>query len=306
MADYTKKDYFEPGAANDYASASGDYKSQSFEASSTYTINKVVLKLWSGSSAVTLFYVRLYAADGSGLPTGGILATFGSFTLTSLETDPTDETFDNDSYEVTNGNSYCIVCESDDDPDAWRWYSTGTSEYADGNAGTKGYSYGWIARTRDRWFQLWEEDAPALPGKPTNPTPTDEASGVTLHDTTVTWESGGNTDSYNVSYGTLSGFLELVEGGITDLSLALVEGNFSVYGKISYWRVDAVNTQGTTQGDEWVFTTMSFAPPLPTGYTLDCSEDPPVLTGTPTGVNNMMTIKKLVLAANNKIWYEDI
>ncbi|MCK5608886.1 hypothetical protein KAR91_43840 [Candidatus Pacearchaeota archaeon] len=145
-----------------------------------------------------------------------------------------------------------------------------------------------------------------LPGKPITPTPSHEASDITLHGTTGTWVSGGNTDSYNVYYGTLSGFLELVESGVVDLSLALVEGQFSVYGRISYWRVDAVNEAGIAVGDEWYFTTMLFGPPLPTGVTLDYGEDPPVPTGTPTGENNMMTVRKLIAAANGKIWYEDL
>lgn len=146
-----------------------------------------------------------------------------------------------------------------------------------------------------------------LPGKPTNPSPADTETGITLHNTTGTWESGGSTDSYNIYYGTLSGFLVLVEEGVTDLSLVLVDGNFSVYGKISYWRVDAVNTNGTTVGDEWYFTTMNFGPPLPTGVTLDHSGGGGgVPTGTATGLNNMITIKKLIVAANNKIWCEDV
>lgn len=154
---------------------------------------------------------------------------------------------------------------------------------------------------------LTVSNTPPLPGKPINPTPEHLASDVTLHDTTGVWESGGNTDSYNVYYGTLSGFLELVESGVTELSLVLVEGNFSVYGKISYWRVDAVNAQGITQGDEWIFTTMNFAPVLPTGVTLDHSGgEGGVPTGTPTGENNIMTIRRLVVAANDKIWYEDL
>lgn len=141
-----------------------------------------------------------------------------------------------------------------------------------------------------------------LPGQATDPTPDIDASDVTLHSTTGTWVSGGNTDSYNVYYGTLSGFLSLV-GNTVELSMALVEGQFSVYGRISYWRVDAVNTAGITPGVEWAFTTMLFAPPLPTGVTLDEDGEP---TGTPTGENNMLTVKRLVAAANGKIWVEDI
>lgn len=46
----------------------------------------------------------------------------------------------------------------------------------------------------------------------------------------------------------------------------------------------------------------SFDPPLPSGVTLVDG----VPTGTPTGESNMITIRKLVAAADNKIWYEDI
>jgi len=154
---------------------------------------------------------------------------------------------------------------------------------------------------------LTVSDTAPLPGKPTTPYPANAATGITLDDTTGTWVSGGNTDSYNVYYGTLSGFLELVEGGVTDLSLALVSGVFSVYGKISYWRVDAVNEVGTTTGDEWYFTTLNFDPVLPTGVTLDHSGgEGGVPTGDATGLNNIISVRRLVAAANNKIWYESI
>lgn len=182
-------------------------------------------------------------------------------------------------------------------------YTTNGAYYTDGDL-VKRTSSGWETNTSaDLYFALW--GSPGLPGKPTNVSPENEASDIALHSTTGTWASGGNTDSYNVYYGTLSGFLELVEEGVTDLSLALVEGNFSVYGKISYWRVDAVNDIGTTTGDEWYFTTMNFDPVLPTGITLDHSGgEGGVPTGTATGLNSMITIRRLVAAARNKIFYE--
>ena len=153
-------------------------------------------------------------------------------------------------------------------------------------------------------YEFTTESAP-LPGKPITPYPADEASNVTLDDTTATWVSGGNTDSYSIYYGTLSGFLVLVEEEVTDLFLDLVVGNFSVYGRISYWRVDAVNTNGTTAGDEWYFTTMLFDPVLPTGITLDHSGGAGgVPTGTATGENNMITVRRLIAVARNKIFYE--
>ncbi|KKK50275.1 hypothetical protein LCGC14_3126670, partial [marine sediment metagenome] len=76
------------------------------------------------------------------------------------------------------------------------------------------------------------------------------------------------------------------------------------YNTIYNWRVDTVTETETITGDTWSFTCLLFAPPFPTGVTLDYGEDPPVPTGTPTGVNNMVTLKRLVAAANNKVYYE--
>lgn len=153
----------------------------------------------------------------------------------------------------------------------------------------------------------WNFDARPRKVDGATTTPADEATGITLHSTTGSWIApSANTTSYRALYGTLSGFLEEV-GTTSDLSMVLVDDDFSVYGKISYWRIDAVNAFGTTQGDELWFTTMNFGPPLPTGYTLDHSGgEGGVLTGTPTGESGMMTVRRLVAAANDKIWYEDV
>jgi len=155
------------------------------------------------------------------------------------------------------------------------------------------------------------------PNKPINPTPAHLATGLTLDATTGTWENGGGATSYNVYYGTLSGFLSLVESGVTDLSLVLTENNFESYREIYYWRVDAVNEHGTTQGDEWAFTTIYFYPPLP-HYTLILLDGPDFTYGDGInyggdegidwhwdGYNFIRTSRRLVAAAANTIWYEE-
>lgn len=45
-------------------------------------------------------------------------------------------------------------------------------------------------------------------------------------------------------------------------------------------------------------------PPTPTGMSMD--EDTNELTGTPTGENNIITIRKLVGVAGSKVWFESI
>ncbi|MGB2877571.1 MAG: hypothetical protein WBB97_06000, partial [Dehalococcoidales bacterium] len=248
---YTKKDYFEPGAASGFNSVRGDYKSQSFEALSTYTIDRVVIKLWSSSSKTTLYYVRLYDADGTGLPTGGVLATFGSFTLTSLQSSANEEIFDSGSYEVTNGNDYCIVCESADDPDdTWNWYATSGNDYATGNAASKTYGNDWIARTYDFWFQLWEEDASA-PTKATNPSPADAATSVDFSALGLSWDDGGGADTYNIYMGPV-GNLSLISSAQAGTTLTVDTGDVP-WGERIYWRIDSTNAGGTTTGDTWYF-----------------------------------------------------
>jgi len=88
-----------------------------------------------------------------------------------------------------------------------------------------------------------------------------------------------------------------------------VEAVFLPQGDVFEWRVDATNAFGTTTGSTWTFTSIALDPPLPSGYSLDFSTNPagvPTSDGSPAGGNNMLTIRKLVAAAGNKFWYEDI
>ncbi len=115
------------------------------------------------------------------------------------------------------------------------------------------------------------------------------------------WAAGATypPDSYNIYIGTTSGDLDLQEAGRLSTSLQVLSG--LSYNTTYYWRVDSVDQNSIVTGTEWSFTTLGFAPPLPTGVTLDGDGEP---TGTPTGINGIATIKRLVAAANNKIWYE--
>jgi len=98
----------------------------------------------------------------------------------------------------------------------------------------------------------------------------------------------------------------LVASGISDLFWDIDFGPF-LYNNGYSWRVDATNENGTTTGDVWTFTSLAYSPPLPTGITLtDVEGDEGEQTGTPTGVNNMITVRKLIAVANNKVWMESI
>lgn len=81
------------------------------------------------------------------------------------------------------------------------------------------------------------------------------------------------------------------------------------------WRVDVTNNFGTAIGDEWEFTTPAFKF-VKTSYALIAGgsgsgpyDYPPGEEGTDwnwTGENNIVTIRRLIVAAKNTIWIEDI
>lgn len=70
------------------------------------------------------------------------------------------------------------------------------------------------------------------------------------------------------------------------------------YNSTYYWQVQAAASEedDLISSEVWSFTTTTFRPPaVPTGG-----------NGEPIGINNMLTRKRFIAAANNKIWYEDI
>ena len=114
-------------------------------------------------------------------------------------------------------------------------------------------------------------------------------------------------ETYDVYFDRADGEgLELIAVDISDLEQAIAFGPFD-YNTGYSWRVDAVNEYGTTTGDVWTFTSIKFDPPLPSGVTLtDVPGEEGEPTGTPTGENAVIRVSRLVAAAHNKIWYEDL
>lgn len=176
---------------------------------------------------------------------------------------------------------------------------------------------------------IWNFDA--RPVKATTPAPTDAAEDVTLDQETTTWEDGGNSTSYNVYYGDTSGDLTLASEGQEDLSFTvngITLGSPYDYIITRYWRIDSINAFGTTTGDEWSFTTLRFTPPEVTYYYCVTNQYYQLLVqsdgtyGDPPGIgvedtdyvflaagylpNFINTNRKLVAAAKDTIWYEDV
>lgn len=151
----------------------------------------------------------------------------------------------------------------------------------------------------------WSFDA--RPVKAETPSPTDAVSDITLDETPLSWVDGGNADTYNVYFGE-SGSEELVAELQADLEWTIDFGTLA-YNTTYGWRIDSVNDFGTTTGDTWTFDTIVFAPPVPGaagggggggGGGGEGEES------SPTGENNMLTLRRLIAAAKNTLWYEDI
>jgi len=157
---------------------------------------------------------------------------------------------------------------------------------------------------------VWTFDA--RPIKVATPVPADLGEDIKLYPE-YSWDASTVAASYDlyVGIGELMGAISIDVSGITGTSYdsAVVDfqnGYVWGYNSVYHWRVDAVNEFGTTEGDEWTFNSIDYAPPLPTGVTLtDVVGDEGEPTGTPTGKNNMVTVKRLVAAANNTVFYED-
>jgi hypothetical protein len=169
-------------------------------------------------------------------------------------------------------------------------------------------------------FRTYSEEV-LVPSAPINPTPADDATEITLDDTLLTWEDGGGGETYDVYFRPYGEFYEKIASDITDLSFDAIvahtpafNGHYS-YGQKYQWLVIAKNEYGASKDSPgwsepnafstgyWQFNAMVFVPPLPTGVTLDSDGVP---TGTATGGNNMITTKRLVAAAQNRIFYESI
>lgn len=116
---------------------------------------------------------------------------------------------------------------------------------------------------------------------------------------------------YTLYFGTESGNLSLVAAQIDGVTYAVPDPPLE-YNTVYYWRVDATNEYGTTTGDEWSFTTLVFDPPTTSWENLPGKTLGPLTGGVEgvdfrwLGTNGMITRRRLVAAAANAIWYEDV
>ena len=274
----------------------------------TWTVQKFVFRI---QRVGTVNSLDVYLTETTaGLPNAVVLGSITDVDVSTITTDSSGEDVMftlTSSVELTEGvySVYVVPHQSWGDVNNYLQFGKVSQiEYSGGNRVSKvaweGYESAWGNESKHLYLDILV----LAPSKPINPTPENEASDVTLDQTTVMWEDGGGATSYNIYQGTTSGNLSLVESGVTDLEYTLRSTNWPNYGQNRYWRVDAVNVHGTTEGDEWYFTTLLFLPPTPDGITWDDPGNSEGYTGTPLGTNNMLTVRRLVVAADDAIFYE--
>ncbi len=133
-------------------------------------------------------------------------------------------------------------------------------------------------------------------GIPINPVPADVAIGIAISTPQLSWEDGGGNDTYDVYFGP-TGNMTLRSSTQADVTWTIPAGLLAGYSAVYQWRIDANVGVDTFTGDTWSFTTLVFAPPVPSG---DGDE-----YGGEGGKNLMRTVRRLLVAAANKIYYED-
>jgi hypothetical protein len=255
-------------------------RATAFTTSSSYNLFQLEVKLYRENSPGTVT-VELYLADGSDFPTGSVLSS-GTLDGDSLTTSSTGVWYSPtmSTYTMLNATRYCIVLTpANAQPNSIHWKRSTFSGASGYTISSYDGSWGNASSNTSFGFKLW-----AGTGKATVPSPADSATGQRNNLPQLSWTQGPGANTENVYFGP-TGNMSLVDTlNVTqtfDLSGSLPLDYNSTY----QWRIDSLDDTGTTTGDTWSFTTLTFAPP---------------------SLANWPIIKRLCACSNNKFWYEDI
>jgi hypothetical protein len=143
------------------------------------------------------------------------------------------------------------------------------------------------------------------PAKVTNPSPATTSTGKSINQL-IGWDAATYATSYDVWVNSGKMYSETaLYANLLPLVTDVLD-----WGTLYTWRVDSNNYYGTTEGDEWTFTTLVFAPPLTTHRLLSDQS----LTTDPfnsatmffTGENFTATMRRLLAFCGSSLWYESI
>lgn len=307
------RDYYNTGEDNqtqfgDPAGVLNIRKAQTFQASASYTMASVKLKLYRSGNPGTIT-IELQGVSGSN-PDANVLAigTTNGNTLTTNTAGEWREITFAVPYVVTSGIDYAVVMSAQAYNAYWKVDRGGTYPNGSVRGSSSGETWGPVVPLSDAMFETY--DNLTVPGKPTNPSPGDAASSITLDESPLSWDAsvGDAADTYEVYFREQGDSWNLIGTAQAGVSFTIDFGTLAY--NITYeWRIDATNEAGTTTGDTWSFDTITFNTILPGasggsgggGGGGGSGEE-----SSPNGENNMITLRRLVAAAANKIWYEDI
>jgi len=143
------------------------------------------------------------------------------------------------------------------------------------------------------------------PAKVTNPSPASASTGKSLSQL-LGWDAATYATSYDVWVNSGKMYSETT----SNANLLPLVTDVLDWGTLYTWRVDSNNYYGTTEGDEWTFTTLDFDPPITFHRLLSdqsISTDPfNPATMYFTGENFTVTMRRLLAFCGSSLWYESI
>lgn len=287
-----------------------EYLAQTFTAESSYDIGMVRLRLFRYLSP-GIITVSIHATDGSGFPTGSALCsgTTDGDTLTDNTSGELRDIYFNTTAEITDTIKYgiTITAPSGDASNTIAWRYDLSASYTGGQALLFDYLSSGVwgdagDPNRDFMFSTYV----VIEDRQINlSSPSDEGTGIILQPL-LQWSIDGDGATEG---DLLDVYLRKDDANFTgdDLLGGLVDATLNSswqivagleYNATYYWQIQAFASEedDLLSSDIWSFTVTTFRPPaVPTGGNSE-----------PIGINNMLTRKRFIAAANGKIWYEDI
>jgi len=239
---------------------------QTFTVTTTHLMDELRLRAAKGATTPqTTVTIDLYSVDGSSKP-DTLISNIGSIDTDTLTTSLSTKYF-YPSIILTAGIEYALVftitgssiCQTGDLDIDNNIKIGGDSGYSNGIGwekvcalnGSWACAIDWTTASVDFDFREYGE---AAPSKPTNPTPAHAGTDIDFSNKTLSWEDGGDADTYNVYVGDAADNLTLLSSVQAGLSLILTDEQRALFTATGHWRVDATNGAGTTTGDAWYFT----------------------------------------------------
>lgn len=138
---------------------------------------------------------------------------------------------------------------------ALRWSSDAPNSWADFD-GDNDVDRQDLAVLIEHWLELAGQQLP-LPMQASNPDPYDGQAGVSTT-AVLSWTAGLNAASHDVYFGT-----DNPPPFVQNQTSTTFEPGTMAYDTMYYWRIDELNTTGTTTGIVWSFITLPSPPPPP-------------------------------------------